>query len=82
MTASGKASQQGPYYVWQATIKGKKRSVRIKKEDVTQVRDDIKSYERFKDLCDQLTDITEQITISEATSKKKPGKSRIASRKK
>ena len=82
ITASGEINRQGPYYVWQATIKGKKRSVRIKAEETQQVREDIKLYARFKDLCEQLTDVTEQMTLTGQESKKKSRKPRKASRKK
>lgn len=81
--ADGKMKRFGPYYVWQASIQGKKRSHRIPKEDVEKVREDLQGYQEFKDLCEQLVDVTEQMTCQEERQgKKNDTKSRKLSPKK
>lgn len=81
--ADGKMKRFGPYYVWQASIQGKKRSRRIPKEDVEQVREDLQEYQEFKVLCEQLVDVTEKMTCQgEKKSKKNATKSKKLSTKK
>ena len=81
---SGKAIRTGPYFVWQAWIQNKKRSVRVKRSDAEAVREDTQNYQKLKRLFDRLAEVTEEITLrdKDTDSKKKPVKRRNASRKK
>lgn len=78
--AQGQQSRQGPYFVWQAWVRGKKRSVRVKREDVAQVREDLGAYKQYRDLCEQLADVTEQITAQGAGSNSKKNSKKPARR--
>jgi hypothetical protein len=60
--ADGKLKRYGPYYVWQASVKGQKRSIRVGRENAEQVREDLEAYQRYRKLCEELADVTEQIT--------------------
>ena len=82
--ASGKVVKTGPYYVWQAWIQNKKRSVRVKKSELEAVRRDTQNYQKLKKLFDHLAEVTEQITLQDETvdAKKKSAKRKSASRKK
>lgn len=64
--------RQGPYYVLQGWQDGQHWSTRILKDDLEQVREDIKAHERFQALCQEFTELTEQATEreTEADSKK------------
>lgn len=81
---SGKTIKTGPYFVWQAWIQNKKRSMRVKKADVEAVRKDTQNYQKLKKLFDRLAEVTEEITLrnESAGSKKKPVKRKSASRRK
>jgi len=59
---SGELLRQGPYFVWQAWVRGKKRSVRVKQQDADQIRNDIEAYKQYKQLCEELADVTEELT--------------------
>jgi len=78
--AEGKMKRYGPYYVWQATIKGKKRSVRVARERVAAVREDLVAHQRFKELCEELADVTEQLTREEPVRGGKKNSKRSAKR--
>ena len=65
-------NKQGPYYVLQGYDNGKHWSKRIPKDQIDQVRADIKAGECFKVLCQDYVDLTEQATIKQDGSKKKP----------
>lgn len=82
--SSGELIKTGPYFVWQAWIKNKKRSIRVPQSDVDSVKRDTLNYQKLKGLFDRLAEVTEEITLSDesADSKKKPVKRRSASRKK
>jgi hypothetical protein len=58
----GKLKRYGPYYVWQASLKGQKRSVRVGRDNAEQVREDLAAYQQYRKLCEELADVTEQIT--------------------
>lgn len=75
--ANGQVRRQGPYYVLQRQHRNKKKSVRIRPEQVKQVRVDLSNYERFKELTQQLADVTEECSLAEDDfeSKKKPRRS-------
>jgi hypothetical protein len=78
--AEGKMKRYGPYYVWQATIKGKKRSVRVARQQVDAVREDIVAHQRFKELCEELVDVTEQLTRQEPVRDSKKNSRKCAKR--
>ena len=61
--ADGKMKRFGPYYVWQASVNGKKRSIRMGKDQIEQVQKEVKGYKEFKKLCGDLATVTEQITL-------------------
>ncbi len=63
--ADGKPKQFGPYYVWQASVNGKKRSIRVGKDQISQVQEDVQGYQDFKKLCDELAEVTEKMTLED-----------------
>lgn len=75
--AKGEKVRTGPYYVWQAWVGGKKRSVRIPKEEVEMVRKEMATHKQYKRLCEELADVMEQLSLEppakeEDTLKKTP----------
>jgi len=58
-------NRQGPYYVLQGYADGKRWSKRIPRDQVEQVKADLEAGARFKDLCQQFADVTEEATIIE-----------------
>jgi len=58
-------SRQGPYYVLQGYADGKHWSKRIPRDQVEQVKADLEAGARFKDLCQQFANVTEEATIFE-----------------
>jgi hypothetical protein len=69
--SDGEMHEYGPYFVWQAFVKGKKRSHRIPAEEVPQAREDMVAYKRFTELYDRLATLLEE-SACEPPSKKKP----------
>jgi hypothetical protein len=51
--------------------------VRVKKDNVEQVRKDMEAYKQYRQLCEKLADVTEQLALQEPTpdSKKNSTKS-------
>ena len=75
--ANGKQVRTGPYYVWQRYVNGKKRSVRIKPDQIERIRNDIKQGKNLQTLVEQLWEIIEQSAeCHDADSKKKRFKMR------
>lgn len=68
--ADGQLHEYGPYFVWQASIQGKKRSHRIPADQVDQAREDLKAHARFEELCEQLASLMEQAACEEPSKKK------------
>ena len=62
---------------------GKKRSIRIQPEQVDEVRRDLEAYGHFKELIEEVTDLTEQMSFQSdiSDSKKNTAKSKTHSRK-
>jgi hypothetical protein len=58
-------NRQGPYYVLQGYADGKHWSKRIPRDQVEQVKADLEAGARFKDLCQQFADATEEATRME-----------------
>ena len=54
--------RQGPYYVLQGWQGGQHWSARVNKNDLAQVRKDVKACERFQALCREFMELTEQAT--------------------
>ncbi len=65
-------NKKGPYYVLQGYTEGKHWSKRIPKDQINQVRKDIKTGVHLKELYQDFADITEQATLKQnvADSKK------------
>ncbi len=64
--------KQGPYYVLQGYDNGKHWSKRVRRDQIDQVRQDIGEGARFKELCHDFAEVTEQATVAQdhADSKK------------
>ncbi|MBU6401239.1 MAG: hypothetical protein KGS61_13055 [Verrucomicrobia bacterium] len=69
---------QGPYFVLQGYLQGRKCSERIPAERAAQVEQDVKNYQRFQQLADQFVTVTDQMTCQAdaPTSAKKNSRSR------
>lgn len=67
--ADGQLHEYGPYFVWQASIQGRKRSHRIPADQVDQAREDLKAHARFEELCEQLACLMEQAACEQAPKK-------------
>ena len=52
---------RGPYYVLARWENGKTRSRRVRAGEVEQVRKDVDNHRRFKALCKELAELTEQL---------------------
>ncbi len=66
--ARGEKIRTGPYYVWQASVRGKKRSVRISGAELESARKEIEEGKRYKELCEQLADVMEELATQPAES--------------
>lgn len=69
-------NRQGPYYLLQGYREGKHWSKRVGKDQIGQLSEDLKAGARFKELCEEFVEVTEQATIEEGEclGKKKPSK--------
>ena len=63
--------EQGPYFVLQGYLQGKKFSKRIPAAKATTVEAQVANYKRFQELADQFVTVTEQITLQEEPNAKK-----------
>lgn len=71
----GQAVKQGPYYLWQRYVKGRKQSVRIPSECIAQVQDDLARGREVQAIFDDLFSIMEQTAAQndvEVKKKKQP----------
>lgn len=76
-SADGRTVRQGPYYVWQRYVNGKKRSVRIPPEQIQRVEQEIQRGRQVQELLDELWAVLEQTAIAEdQDAKKKPRQSK------
>ncbi len=74
----GRTVKTGPYYVWQRYINGKKHSVRIRPEQVEQVKADLRTGRDVQAVFDDLFSIFEEsASVQDQDSKKKPRLSRL-----
>jgi len=72
-TAEGKTVRQGPYYVWQRSVKGRKVSVRIPPQQVEQVKADLRRGKQAQAIFDSLFATMEGVASQQdADAKKKP----------
>jgi hypothetical protein len=49
----GGVRQNGPYYIWQRTVRGEKRSVRVSREDVARARAELERGQAACELIEQ-----------------------------
>lgn len=71
--SNGKIHRQGPYYVWQRWVRGRKHSVRVPKETISQVKADLERGRQAQAVFDKLFDLMEESACAQdADSKKKP----------
>lgn len=79
---------RGPYYVLARWEDGKTRSRRVKRAQVDQVKQDVDNHKRFRALCKEFEELTEQLGVLERQAglvdedvKKKPKSTSSAARK-
>lgn len=73
---AGTVRKWGPYYTLQAWRNGKNHSLRIPAKDACKVREELKAYEKFSELCEQYVQIGENEAMKKCDdSKKKPRQS-------
>jgi hypothetical protein len=75
--ADGKTVRQGPYYVWQRYVKGRKRSVRMNRDQIDRVEVELERGREVDAILDELWSILEESAEKQdRDSKKKPKRSR------
>jgi len=81
--ADGRTVRQGPYYVWQRSVNGRKRSVRIPSSQIQRVQAELDRGREVQALLDEWWGILEQnASATDSHSKKKSRQSsRPATRK-
>jgi hypothetical protein len=57
------SATQGPYFVLQGYLQGRKFSQRIAAAEADVVETQVANYKRFQELADQFVTVTEQITL-------------------
>jgi hypothetical protein len=65
------SATQGPYFVLQGYLQGRKFSKRIAAEKAAEVETQVANYKRFQELADQFVTVTEQITLQAVPDSKK-----------
>ena len=78
-TDDGRTVKQGPYYVWQRYVKGKKRSVRVKRLQIDQVQAELERGHEVQAILDELWTILEQTAAEGDQDAKK--KSKLSTRR-
>lgn len=53
---------QGPYYVLQCCLRGKKFSQRIPQDQAAQVQQDVENYRHFQTMAEEFVSLSDQIT--------------------
>jgi len=61
-TASGPKTRQGPYYLLQGYLQGRKFSTRVPAKQLPQIQPLVANYKRFVQLAEKLVSLTDQIT--------------------
>lgn len=70
--ADGKSIRQGPYFVWQRSVKGQKRSVRIPRDQIERVETELERGREVSMILEDLWSILEEATQEQDhTTKKK-----------
>jgi len=59
-TADGRTVRQGPYYVWQRYVKGRKRSVRVNRQQIDRVQAELERGHEVQAILDELWTVLEQ----------------------
>jgi len=59
------SGRQGPYFVLQGYLKGRKFSRRVAAKNAPKVADQVDNYRRFQILADQFIEVTETLTCLE-----------------
>lgn len=85
-TPSGSKTQQGPYYVLQGYVRGRKFSERIPAQQALEIEPLVANYKRFEELAEEFVTVTDQITrlnqkAPEAKKNSRPKSGRSASAK-
>lgn len=70
-------NRQGPYYVLQGYSDSRHWSKRIPRDQAAQVREDLGAGARFRELCDEFAEVTEQATLVED----QPGRKKNAAKR-
>lgn len=70
-SADGRSKKQGPYYVWQRSVKGQKRSVRIPRDQVSRVKAELERGGEVGAILDELWDVLEQSAQEQDLQRKK-----------
>ena len=69
----GKTVRQGPYYVWQRYVKGKKCSVRVSADQIERVEAELEHGHKVDAILDELWSILEESAVKQDQhAKKKP----------
>jgi len=63
--ADGKTMRQGPYYVWQRYVKGKKRSVRVSADQIERVEAELERGHEVDSILDELWSILEESAVQQ-----------------
>jgi hypothetical protein len=58
-------AKQGPYFILQGYLKGRKFSRRVAAKDASKVADQVDNYRRFQTLADDFVEVTEALTCLE-----------------
>lgn len=69
--ADGRTVRQGPYYVWQRYVSGRKRSVRVSHEQIERVQQELDRGHEVQSLLDELWAILEQTAVEQDQDAKK-----------
>lgn len=78
--SDGKIRRQGPYYIWQRWVKGRKHSVRVPKDMIAQVKADLDRGRQAQAVFDKLFDLMEEsASVQDADSKKNSRRSNAPS---
>ncbi len=76
-SADGRTVRQGPYYVWQRYVKGKKRSVRVNRDQIARVEAELERGHEVDSILDELWAILEESAEEQdQRGKKKPKRSK------
>ncbi len=71
--ADGQTVRQGPYYVWQRYVKGKKCSVRVSADQIERVEAELEQGHEVDAILDELWSILEECAVEQDPhGKKKP----------